>query len=241
MKICISFLILVIFFSCSKGTEDIINETEKMSLRKEMQSLNPLENSFQLKLTIQGSGKVLSPMDQTTNLGGTENYPKGTLIQLIAEKENFLYWIVNGEKISAEANYEFYLEQNTTIVAVTKNALIITVTGAGAVDINGSGSVVVKADNSPYRYYSDTDEVILSVNQDYKAKFYGWEEQNSNMSAITINANGTVTAAFGEYSTTDLMIDSDVRDGLVTIKGYAYVNIDDGSPDKFETNKSDMI
>lgn len=241
MKKNLLFVILIIIlggviYSCSDET--IIDEQTVVPASAQIVRTDVFEGMHRLTLTIRGGGGVLSPMDETGKLGGTGYYSDGEIISLIAEEESFLYWIINGEQIEgSEVKLDITLNEDMDIVAVTKNCITITVTGAGTVSISGTGPKVTSA-NSPYKYFmmEEEQEVYLYAEG---GRFLGWE-YGSDDNFYLAHIGESVTAHFGAFKTMRLDISNEQKYASVVTKGYAYP-LEATEPGEFEIQGSGYI
>lgn len=223
-------------YSCSD--EIIIDEQSVVPASAQIVRTDVFEGMHRLTLTIQGGGGVVSPMDETGKLGGTGYYSDGELISLIAEEESFLYWIINGEQMKeCGVKLDITLNEDMDIVAVTKNCVTITVTGAGTVSIDGTGPKVTSA-NSPYKYFmmEEEQEVCLYAED---GKFFGWE-YGSDANFYIAHIGESVVANFGEFKTMKLDISNGQEYASVVTKGYAYP-LEAAEPGEFEIQGSGYI
>ncbi|MBO7133457.1 MAG: C10 family peptidase [Bacteroidales bacterium] len=164
------------------------------------QDVNETNNTYCITIIRENPTFTISASAQPTAGGsvtGTGTYELGEGVNLVATPANgylFTNWTENGTVVSTNANYQFTVTSDRTLVAnFTQRTYNVTAT----VDPANSGTI--SGNNSPYTYGAN---VSLTANANDGYTFINWTDEDANVVStnatyqFAIDGNRTLVAHF---------------------------------------------
>ncbi len=149
------------------------------------QDVNETNNTYCITVIRENPTFTISASVQPTAGGtvtGTGTYELGEGVNLVATPANgylFTNWTESGTVVSTNANYQFTVTSDRTLVAnFTQRTYNVTAT------VDPANSGIISGNNSPYTYGAN---VSLTANANAGYAFINWTDEDANV--VSTNAN----------------------------------------------------